>query len=202
MLESPKRRRGFTLIEAMIVIAIVGLLVAMAIPNFLRFQLRAKSSEAKSNLAAIRSLEIAHFAEFNAFAAAAATPAAPPGSARIAWPAPSPGCANCFDALGFRPEGAVYFQYEVIAAIANAASSGNDVFTAAAVANLDGDGSTQIWGYVRALPNGGGAQPSSLAGGVPAAPCPAAGVWDAASGAAALLDSVGACDARSGKTVF
>ena len=48
------RKRGFTLIELMIVVAIIGILAAIAIPNFIKFQAKSKQSEAKTNLKAIR----------------------------------------------------------------------------------------------------------------------------------------------------
>ena len=58
-----KSTKGFTLIELMIVVAIIGILAAIAIPNFLRFQLKSKSSEGKVNLAAIRTAEESYLAE-------------------------------------------------------------------------------------------------------------------------------------------
>jgi len=196
------RRCGFTLIELMIVIAILGVLAALAIPNFQRFQLRAKSSEAKTNLAAIRSIENAYYAEFNVFVAAAVTPAAIPGRSQQPWPSPAPGCPDCFDDLGFSPEGGVFFHYEVFAGIAGTAATGNDVFTAAAAADLDGDGVPQLWGYVRPLADGSNGLPSTLTGGQPAAPCPATGTWDGIAGGNVLFDTVGPCDAASGQSVF
>ncbi|WP_254627396.1 prepilin-type N-terminal cleavage/methylation domain-containing protein [Myxococcus sp. CA040A] len=58
-----KKKGGFTLIELMIVVAIIGILAAIAIPNFIRFQAKSKQSEAKTNLKAIFTAQKAYFGE-------------------------------------------------------------------------------------------------------------------------------------------
>ena len=63
MLKSLRSSKGFTLIELMIVVAIIGILAAIAIPNFLQYQLKSKQSEAKVNLGAIKTSEVAFQAE-------------------------------------------------------------------------------------------------------------------------------------------
>jgi type IV pilus assembly protein PilA len=63
MFKQLKSQKGFTLIELMIVVAIIGILAAIAIPNFLQYQLKSRQSEAKVNLNAIKTSEIAFQAE-------------------------------------------------------------------------------------------------------------------------------------------
>ena len=74
MIRDFRGNKGFTLIELMIVVAIIGILAAIAIPNFVAMQLRAKRSELPTNVDAIRTAELAYEHEWDQFTACAASP--------------------------------------------------------------------------------------------------------------------------------
>ena len=67
MCKQVKSQKGFTLIELMIVVAIIGILAAIAIPNFLAYQARSRQSEARTNLGAVFVSEVAFFGENNRY---------------------------------------------------------------------------------------------------------------------------------------
>lgn len=66
-LTSLKRQDGFTLVELMVVVAIIGLLSAVAVPNFKKYQAKAKMSEAKLQLSALYTAEASFFSDFNIY---------------------------------------------------------------------------------------------------------------------------------------
>lgn len=58
---------GFTLVELMIVVAIIGVLSAVAVPNFKKYQAKAKTSEAKVQLAAAYTAQQAFYGDFGIY---------------------------------------------------------------------------------------------------------------------------------------
>ncbi len=60
-------RTGFTLIELMIAIAIVGILAAIAIPNYMLYRASSRAAEAKSNLSGIGTAALSYKAEYNTY---------------------------------------------------------------------------------------------------------------------------------------
>jgi type IV pilus assembly protein PilA len=77
-------KKGFTLVELMIVVAIIGILSAIAIPNFQKYQAKSRTSEAKIGLSNLFTAEKSWFAEWNFY-------------------------TKCIRVAGFLPEGARRF---------------------------------------------------------------------------------------------
>ena len=128
---SVHNQKGFSLTELMIVVAIIGILLTVAVPNFLKYQAKAKQTEARSNLTALHTAEIAYFAENN-------------------------GYIDDFNAIGFGVSGSSQrYYYELGNASLGTVPPGCtastlDVvtatsFTAVAIGNIDGDPTCDVW---------------------------------------------------------
>lgn len=66
---NPGNQKGFTLIELMIVVVIIGILAALAIPRFMQATTKSKQSEAKGILKQIYTMERAYRQEFDTYCA-------------------------------------------------------------------------------------------------------------------------------------
>jgi type IV pilus assembly protein PilA len=182
-----RKADGFTIIELMLVVGILGILATLAIPTMLRMQLRAKAAEGRTNIAAIVKAEEAYFAEFNVYASALPPQPIAVGPQRMPWPL-TPSDAHGFNQLGFAPEGQLYFQYGVTATLT--------ALTIAARSDIDGDGAFNTWGYVKPFVN----TSAGVAG--PFGTCASSGVLDPVSGAPNRLHLIGPCDAQSGSSAY
>jgi type IV pilus assembly protein PilA len=138
MFKALRKQEGFTLIELMIVVAIIGILAAIAIPNFLQYQLKSRQSEAKTNLQAIKTSQVAFQAERGCYVGI--TPegvVAPAGGTKttpFTWgvgaaptiPAPAwctAAFTGTFNDIGFRATGNVNYRYGLNATLLAAGAS-------------------------------------------------------------------------------
>ena len=153
-------RRGFTLIELMLVVGIIGVIAAVAIPNFVMYQARSRRSEAYTNLSALARSQKAFQAERNAFhdsglpfPDATLYNGGMLGAASMPWDAAS---QAAFSEVGWSPEGKVFYSYGSFTSVTGGGCGGCDLcFTAAAYGDVDGNASVQPVLYVHAEDVGG-----------------------------------------------
>ena len=119
----------------------VGVFSAIAIPNFIVMSLRAKRSEAPTNLDSIRITEQAYHRIWDEYYTVGPCPPGPPGRAQVPFEGE---CAELFREAGWSPsEGMVRCQYTALA-IPGSPQAPAD-FQLTARCDLDGDGVEAVY---------------------------------------------------------
>ncbi len=139
----PPRRSGavafgivaaFLALSCLMLVPITGIVAAIAIPNFMAMQMKAKRAEVPANVDAIKTTELAYDAAFDGFVPCGSRGDAESmvGKNQHDWfddPA-----APCFEQLGWQPDGKVRGSYWVTV------DAAHHEFTVYGVSDVDGDG--------------------------------------------------------------
>lgn len=145
MVGKRNNEHGFTLIELMITVAIVGILAAIAIPSFKRYVAKSRTAEAKANLGTIFTCEVVYRSSATnpadeVYLDCDANPAAVP-TTKATW---SNAITTGWQDIGFHLIGDIMYQYSVDA------SDDGSTFTATATSQALTSGLTDTWTITQA----------------------------------------------------
>jgi prepilin-type N-terminal cleavage/methylation domain-containing protein len=131
------KRMGFSLIELMVVVAIIAFLAMIAVPNFNRFLAKAKRAEAYMNLSSIYAAEKAYYAEHGKYS----------------------DVLHGEGGIGWKPEGKTYYTYGfagvdgrnhfvgklgALGSQLQGSHANKNGFVAVAAGDIDGDGDVDV----------------------------------------------------------
>jgi len=139
-----RRKHGFTLIELMIVVAIIGIMATVAVPSFVRYQNRARRAESFANLAALATTQKSYFAEYGLFVGAEMVPSTSTGQNPGTEKRDSSTVATEFSSVGWYPEGDIYYDYDTNTGGYGGGCNCDTCFTSTAYGDVDGDGSVAL----------------------------------------------------------
>ncbi|HUU45796.1 MAG TPA: prepilin-type N-terminal cleavage/methylation domain-containing protein [Acidobacteriota bacterium] len=118
-----RSNKGFTLIELMIVVVIIGILAALAIPRFMASTTKSKQSEAKQLLKQVYVMERAYRQEYDTY-----------WGNGVTSDAANP---NNFSRIGVQVMTTARYSYAIV--------SDATTFTVTATGNLDDDATIDTW---------------------------------------------------------